>query len=99
MTKAEKFVSGSVQEMAGIVAQLAALQAKAAALLARYQQNGGGTMDGLAALDFTSYGLTLTEYTDGMTDLATTHNAVGLSTVLSGGAYSKVVKVANGASA
>jgi hypothetical protein len=97
MTKADKFIPGSIQECAAITAAMGQLQARAATLLARYTQNGGATMDGIDAFDFSGNGLTKTEYTDAMTDLATTHNAVGLSTLLTGGAYSKVVKVGNGA--
>jgi len=97
MTKADKFIPGSIQECAAITAAMGQLQARAATLLARYTQNGGATMDGIDSFDFAGYGLTKLEYTDGMTDLATTHNAIGLSTILSGGGFSKVVKVGNGA--
>jgi hypothetical protein len=96
-TKAEKYIPNSIQRMAQIVTQIASLQSGAATELAKYQQNGGATMDGIAEFDFTSYGLTQTEYTEGMADLATTHNSVGLSTILTGTAYSRVVKVGNGA--
>jgi len=97
MTKAEKFIPASLNEMREVVNEIACVQSKAAKLLARYTMNGGSTMDGIGAFDFTAYGLTQTEYTEGLTDLATTHNTVGLSTLLSGGAYSKVVKLGNAA--
>jgi hypothetical protein len=95
-TKAQIFVPHAISECAQIRAQIAALQAHAVELKSRYDALGGASMDGLSTYDFTTYGLTLTEFTDGMTDLSTAHNAVALSNILSAGAYNKVVKIGEG---
>ena len=96
-TMADKFVPVALQDCAEISRKLNLLQAAAVSLKARYAAAGGATMTGIDAFDFTAYGLTKDLFTAAMTDLGVAHNAVALSTIMSGTAYDAVVKVGNGA--
>jgi len=96
MTKAQAFVPSAMQQLQSIKAQMIALQSAAIALNKEYTQLGGAVMEGLAAFDFSPYNCTLTEFTTGMTDLSTTHNAVSLSTLHSAGAFDDVTNLAVG---
>jgi hypothetical protein len=93
MTKAQKFVPFAVAKCLEIRTRISQLQEMALALKSDYNDEGGATMDGLAAFDFSAYATTLEEFTTGMTELSVPHNAVALSTVRSGGAFNAVTKI------
>jgi hypothetical protein len=96
-TKAQLFVPQAIENRALAIKHLMVqLAQEAEALRFDYLACGGDTMDGLAAYDFGQYALTLTEFQEGMLDLATTHNSISLSGLISGGGFAKVLKLTSG---
>lgn len=93
MTKAEKFVPYALAKCLEIRQQVSRLQEMALALKSDYADEGGATMDGLAAYNFAGYAVTLEEFTTGMTELSVPHNAVALSTIRSGNSFNAVTKL------
>lgn len=97
MTKAELFTPQAIERAVIIKRLLQQIQDQAAALRADYVACGGDAMAGQDIYNFADlYAITRTEFQEAMLDLVTTHNAVGLSTIMSGNAYNKVMKLANG---
>lgn len=97
MTKAELFTPQAIIRAIRIKNLLQQVQDESAALRADYVANGGDTMAGQDTYDFSGlYALTRTEFQEGMLDLVTTHNAIGLSTIMTGNGFAKVVKLSSG---
>jgi hypothetical protein len=96
MTAAEAFVPSAVQKARNIRSLMVQLESAASALKAEWNAVGGAAMTGYDTLDWSAYPFLKQDFTDGINDLTTAHNAIALSTITSVGGYSKVVKLATG---
>lgn len=94
-TKAEKFIPQSITRAAEIVRKMADIQRDAQRLYEEFYQQGGATMAGIGTFDFAAYGITSSEYTDGMAALDAKVNGVGLTDLLSGRKLAALIKLAN----
>ncbi len=95
-TKAQLFIPNAIERARDIKHQMIILQSKAISLQSEWADLGASAMSGYAEFDFDGYGTSGSDFSAAMIDLATTHNAVALATIHSGGAYKKVTNLGIG---